>query len=371
MKKILLSFLVLVFLFNSFSFVNAQSVEDTVEVVFFFGQNCPHCAAEKVFLKSLAEKYLQVEVSEYELSENIDLIREYYHDYKIPFGEQGLVPLTFVAKEYFVGFSEQIGQEIERAIEMSLSGKSKTTIPGIKIPFFGEINPASVPIPLLAVILGLLDGFNICSLGALVLILSLVLALRSKKKILTFGGIFILTTVIIYGLLVFLWHQLFVFIAPSIKKIELFIGFFALIGAFYFLREFIKNKRGKAVCKFAGISEKFSNKLQDLFKRKAGIIALSGAVLLFAAIVTVIEFPCTAFFPVLFAGILTEANVSFSLALFYIFIYILLYMLDEILVLVIAAFTFKIWIASPKSIMYLNLFTSFLLFILSFYYLLN
>ena len=370
MKKVLL--LVLGLFFLSTSFTSAQSLEESqIEVTFFFGENCPHCAAEKIFLRNLKEKYPQIEIKEYEFSENVDLVRKFYHNYKVASNEQGFIPLTFVSREYFVGFNEQIEQEIEKTIGIFLGGKSDTALSGIKIPFLGEVNPASLPLPLLAVILGLLDGFNICSLGALVLILSLVLTLRSKKKILTFGGIFILTTVIIYGLLVFLWHRIFIFIAPSIKKIELFIGFFALIGALYFLREFIRNKRGKAVCKFAGIPEKFSNKLQDLFRKRAGIVALSGAVLLFAAIVTVIEFPCTAFFPVLFAGILTEANVSFSLSLFYIFIYILLYTLDEILVLIVAAFTFKIWVASPKSVMCLNLFTSFLLFFLSFYYLLN
>ena len=372
-KKILFSALILSSLLGGFALAQSPEPvqEERFEIVFFWSQGCPHCAAEKTFLAELQERYPEIEIKQYEFSENIDLVRKFYRDYGVMSQEQGFVPLTFTPERYFVGFNEQIGKEIEECMQICMGGKTDTAIQGIKIPLFGEINPVSIPIPALAVILGFLDGFNICSLGALVLILSLVLALRSKKRILIFGGIFIVTTVLVYGLLVFLWHQLFVFIAPSIKRIELLIGFLALIGTVYFFREFLRNKWGKAVCRFGGIPEKLSKKVQKMFTKKTGILALCGAVLLFAAAVTIIEFPCTAFFPVLFAGILTEASVSFPLSLFYIGIYILFYMLDEIAVLLIAALTFKIWVASPKSVMFLNLFTSLLLFLLSLYYFFN
>jgi len=43
-----------------------------------------------------------------------------------------------------------------------------------------------------------------------------------------------------YGLLIFLWHQLFTFIAPYIKSMEILIGILALAGGIYLLREFYK-----------------------------------------------------------------------------------------------------------------------------------
>lgn len=348
--------------------------QDKPVIYFFWSPGCPHCLTEKAFLEGLEKKCPQVEIKQYEFSKNVELVREFYQDYKVPAQEQGLVPLTFIGDKYFVGFSERIGQEIENYVlteEVSSEEPCPPTAPEkiIKIPFLGEVDPQKFSIPALAIILGTLDGFNICSLGALVLILGLVLALKSKRKILIFGGVFVLTTVIVYGILVILWHRLFVFIAPSIRKMEILIGLLALAGAAYFLKEFLNIRKRGVVCQFGGISDNLAQKIQKIFKKKASIFVLIGAVLLFAAIVTVIEFPCTAFFPVLFAGILAEASIPIHLSLFYIGIYVLFYMLDEIAVLLMAVLTLKIWIASPKFIIVLNLIASILLFLLGFYYL--
>ncbi len=353
------------------NFVSAQNIEETTDIIFFWNEGCPFCAAEKNFLVGLKEEYSQIKIESYEFAKNIDLVKKLYQEYEVLPQEQGFVPVTFTPDKYFVGFNSQIAQEIESCLQECISGGEASTTQEMRIPFLGEINIKNIPIPLVAVIIGTLDGFNVCSLGALVLILSLVLALRSKKKILLFGGIFILSTILIYGLLVFIWHQLFSFLAPFIGKMEIVIGLFSLAGAIYFFREFLKSRRAQAGCKVGGITEKFSRKIQNIFEKKSGILALGGAVLLFATIVTVIEFPCTAFFPVLFAGIITEASIPLSLSLFYIGLYILFYMLDEIIVLLIAVFTLKIWIASPKSTIYLNLLTCALLLFLSFYYLAN
>lgn len=359
-------------LFASFVFAAHRVSEgNEAEIIFFWSSGCPHCTAEKSFLEELQNKYSQVEIKQYEFSKNIELVKELYQKYEVPSREQGYVPITFTGERYFVGFNEQIGTEIEGCIQECLGERIISTDQKVNIPFLDEINVENFSIPVLAVLLGALDGFNICSLGALVLILGLVFALKSRRKILIFGGTFILITVIVYGFLVFLWHQLFVFIAPSVKKMEILIGILALTGAAYFFREFLKSWKGRAVCQFGGISEKLSQKIKRIFERKAGILVLIGTISLFAAIVTVIEFPCTAFFPVLFAGILAESNTPLFLSLFYIGLYILFYMLDEIIVLFIAALTMKIWIASPKFITILNLSASILLFLLGLYYFLD
>jgi len=363
---ILFSFLILL---ASTLPVFGQTDQDKPIIHFFWSAGCPYCLKEKAFLGELEKKYPQVEIKQYEFSKNIELVKEFYKNYEVPSREQGFVPIIFTSERYFVGFSEEISKEIENCLQECLGKEVVPAVQEIKIPFFGQIDTKKLSIPALAVILGTLDGFNICSLGALVLILGLVLALRSKRKILIFGGIFILATVIVYGILIFLWHQLFVFVAPYIRKMELLIGLLALVSAVYFFKEFLKIRKGKVVCQFGGISENLARKIQKIFERKSSIFALIGAVILFAAIVTVIEFPCTAFFPVLFTGILAEAKIPMLLSLFYIGLYILFYMLDEIIILLITVFTLKIWVASPKFITIIDLIASILLFFLGFYYL--
>lgn len=375
MKKLIFGIFVLVFLFGAFDFIFAQEnqvdpVRDSNgdEINFFYSPTCPHCAKEEKFLDELKKEYPQLEIKKYEFSKNIELVKKLYQDYNVSQQEQGLVPITFTASRYFVGFNEQIGEEIRGCIKECLLGEEPFS-QKIKIPIFGQIDAEKFPLPLLAIIFGFFDGFNICSLGALVLILGLVIALKSKRKILILGGAFILITVIVYWTLVFLWHRLFVFIAPQIRRMEILIGLLAAVGGWYFLKEFLNARKKGVVCKFGGLSENLAKKIQNIFEKKAGILMMLSAVLLFAAAVTVIEFPCTAFFPVLFTGILAQANISFSLSLFYIGLYVFFYMLDELIVLFVAVFTLKIWVASPKFVTWLNLAAAIMLFLFGFYYL--
>lgn len=371
MKKTFLIILFSLIVFTPF-FVQA----DDKPTLYFFGTpTCPHCLAERAFLDEFKKRCPQIEIKQYDFSENLGLANELYQEYDVSAQEQGFVPITFMGDKYFIGFSEKIGQDIE-SYALELTGAKETQgqcTPEIaekiiEIPFFGKIDISNFSLPALAVVLGTLDGFNVCSLGALVLILGLTLALKSKKKILIFGGIYILTTIIIYGLLIFLWHQLFVFISPYIKQMEILIGLLAIAGGVYFLKEFFKTRKKGAVCQFGGISDKFSKRVQGIFENKTSILALGGAVLLFSAVITIVEFPCSAVFPAIFSGILAKAGLPLYVSSLYIGVYVLFYMLDEIAVFLIAVFTMKIWILSSRFIVILNLIASILLFLLAFYY---
>ncbi len=92
-------------------------------------------------------------------------------------------------------------------------------------------------------------------------------------------------------------------------------------------------------------------------------------VLLFAAIITIIEFPCSAMVPVAFAGILAQARLPALFYLLYITLYLIFYLLDEIIVFLIAFFTMKVWLTSSKITTWITLTEALILFILGFYYL--
>jgi len=158
-----------------------------------------------------------------------------------------------------------------------------------------------------------------------------------------------------YALLIFLRHQLFSFIAPYIKSMELLIGILALGGGVYLLREFyLAYKRGP-ICSSNNLMSRLVPKIEKIFKEKTNRIVLIGAVMIFAVLVTVIEFPCSAFLPVLFTSILVDSGISFNMSLFYIALYMLMYLLDEIIIFTIAVVTLKLKIVSPKFIVFFNL----------------
>jgi thiol-disulfide isomerase/thioredoxin len=73
---------------------------------FFWGQGCPHCAKEKIFLEELKQKYSNLEIHDFEIyynSENAKFWREICAKYNVqPIG----VPMSFIGDKAFVGFAE-------------------------------------------------------------------------------------------------------------------------------------------------------------------------------------------------------------------------------------------------------------------------
>jgi hypothetical protein len=106
-----------------------------------------------------------------------------------------------------------------------------------------------------------------------------------------------------------------------------------------------------------------------MFENPKSIWALITGVLLFAAAITIIEFPCSAAIPVVFAGILSNAELSGFTYLLYIALFILFYMLDELIVFAIAVYKMHLWLTSPKFTTWITFIEAVILTGLGLYYL--
>lgn len=350
----------------------AEGNTETQEIVMFSSPTCPHCNDAKSFINDLQQnKELNLKLTDYFMSNNIDLANSYYNKYEVPANYRGAVPIMFVGDKYFLGFNEQTGKELEGYIRSGVVSADSGSDKKIQLPFIGEVNLSEFSLPVLAIILGIIDGFNVCSLGALVLILGLVIALKSRKRIFALGGTFLLTTGLVYGLMIFLWHQLFSVLAPYLKSLELIIGILSVLGGFYLLWEFYKALKSGPICSSNNILSRLAPKVEKIFHNKTNWFLLIGVVVLFSGAITIIEFPCSAVIPVIFSGVLVESGISNGLALLYIAIYLLFYLLDEIIVFIIAVLTMKIKIVSPKFITFFNLLAAAIFIGLGLFYLLG
>ncbi|MFH1129425.1 MAG: hypothetical protein V1686_01695 [Patescibacteria group bacterium] len=353
-----------------------KSAEIKLEINFFYSETCIHCKAESAFLDRIAPDYPDVQINRYLVTDIthrqllIDSVKKHNADKYL-----GAVPMTFVGEDFILGFNDEssTGQEIINSIEKQLNAekpeeKDKNKI---NVPILGEVDLSKYSLLMQAIILGFFDGFSVCSLGALIMILGLVLILKSRSKIILFGGLYILVTAIIYGALIFLWYQLFYYLSPVLKVMNLFVGILGILGSIYFLRQFLKSKKQNLVCDSQGnkIVNKQSVKIQEAFKKSGGIWGLIVGVIIFAAVITIVEFPCSAVIPVLFAGVMTHAGVSLSSYIFHLIVYVLFYMLDEIIVFLIAVFTMNIKIVSGKAMKWLSLVEAIVLLAMGLYYL--
>jgi len=381
MKNKTFIFISLFMMAGFFAPVFAQAVlENPVELNFFYSATCPHCIAENKFLDEIQKNYPEVKINRYLVSDpkNTRLKEKFLVEYGAEkYG--GLVPLTFIGKDYFLGFDNDagIGRKIKKSIEAQIKAMELPPVPPsgdreIYFPFMGNINTGNFSLPALAITLGLLDGVNVCSLGALILILGLVMALGSRKKIIIFGGTYILTTAVVYGALITLWYQLFGFLNQYLRSMEIAIAVISFAGSIYFFKEFLKFRKQGPACDSVeenSFVAKSHLKLQEALKKYGSIAAVVGSIIMFAAVITVIEFPCSAAVPVVFAGILSSEGLSLPSYIFHISLFLIFYMLDEIIIFGVAVYKMSLWFSSPKFTTWAVLVESILLFALGAYYL--
>ncbi|MDD4607241.1 MAG: hypothetical protein PHS07_02835 [Patescibacteria group bacterium] len=379
MKKLFLSLvLILVSLTWLPKLTLAQEINN--EINFFYSESCPHCAQEKSFLQKTEKEGCDLKINYYSLaqSENVDLLKSFYQQYNVPQNIHGLVPITFIQDEYLLGFGQTTQINLQNKIDYLTDQQQESNTEcqdddenDIHLPIIGHIDIEKYSLPILAVMFGFFDGFNVCSLGALVFILGLVLTLKSRKKIFGLGLTFILTTAILYGLLIGFWYKLFNILGNYLRSMEVVIGCLGLIGGIYLIYQFIRMLKYGPNCGMSQAMTKISTKLKSAFTQPSRTLSLVGAIIVFAGVITLIEFPCSAALPLFYAGLLSQANLTALSYVLCITLFVFFYMLDEIVIFVIAVFTMKIRLGSQKFVVWITLIEAILLLGLGFYYLIG
>jgi len=358
----------------------AQEAKGDIQLFFFYSKTCPHCASEEKFLDKMEVRYPSLEILRYLNTDQSkqELLKSLLGKVNAE-RYLGLVPLTFIQDNFFLGFDNEqgVGSKIELAIKDAILNSTTTTPPinkdKVNLPILGNIDTAKYSLPVLAVILGFLDGFNVCSLGSLVFILGLVLAFRSRKKTLIFGSIFLLTTALVYGALMGVWYQLFSLLSSYMFLMQIIVVVISFVGAWYFFRQFAKFKKQGVTCEANENKtvNKLTQRLGNTFDNTTNILLIAGSVLIFAGLVTIIEFPCSAAVPLVFSGVLAQTNIGGFQHFLYIAIYLIMYLLDEIIVFLIAFFTMRLWLSSGKATKIITFAEGVILLFLGTYYLIS
>ena len=358
LKKILIVFLFLFVLFNA-SPVFSQK-EETV-LYFFYGRGCPHCAQEEIFLEKLEEKYPQVKIESYEVFGNKDNAKLLLRLFEIC-GESGQirVPATFIGDKVVIGYlSEEItGVRIENILKECLENGCEDSLERLEkcecekeetekdqiihFPVIGLINLSKMSLPVLTITVGALDGLNPCAMWVLLFLIVLLLNTRSRKRMLLIGGTFIIASGIVYYLLLSAWLNLFLAIS-YVTLTRTIIGVFALGVGIWQIRNFIKFKPG--VCKVTdgkGLGDKIKNGFENRTQKLVDSPLTFGiliSIIILAFGVNLVEFFCSAGLPAIYTRILTLSNLSSLSYYFYLLLYTFIFMLDDLIVFLIAFIT--------------------------------
>lgn len=355
MKKYLLIFLTLLFLpFR----VNALEYKDVVALItgteekkqltiyLFHGAECPHCAAEIKFLNELQEEYKdKIKIVKYEVWHNeenekkLEQVKAYFN-----VNTTG-VPFTVIGEKYVNGYSESVGSDLEirNIIEEYLNGE--TFNKQIKLPFIGEVDIKNVSIPLVAIILGFLDGFNPCAMWILLFLISMLFNMKDKKRMWILGITFLVTSAFVYFLAMLGLNIVLSFTA--VKWVRSLIGCVALVGGIINLNTYINTKDDGCHIVDDTKRKKYFTKIKKFTSEQNFILALIGVITL-AASVNLVELACSAGFPAIFIEILNINNLSNLQDTLYILLYILFFLIDDLVIFFIAMTTLKLTGISTK-----------------------
>lgn len=182
-----------------------------------------------------------------------------------------------------------------------------------------------------AIVIGLLDGFNPCAMWVLIYLITLISNLNDRKKMWYIVGTFLLASGILYFFILAGWFNLFNFIGYS-KWILYGVGGFALWMGVMSIIDFIKSG-GKLECEVGDLKsrQKTTSKIKDIINSPLTWGSFVAIVLL-AFTINSIEFVCSAGLPALFTQILALSDVSVAMKYFYMFIYTLAFMFDDLII---------------------------------------
>lgn len=178
----------------------------TLTFILFYNRNCHECQRVLEFLPDFLEEYPDIAVVSYDIADSPqyrDLFQQYNDRYGRPFST---VPAVFVGDRELVGYDEITSGLAAGVADAKMNG---TTVPVTLVPTEATItgpttiqenqSATKLTVPII-VAAALIDGINPCAFAVLVFLLVTLLALESRRRVLTVGVVYTLAVFVFYFL---------------------------------------------------------------------------------------------------------------------------------------------------------------------------
>ncbi len=344
----------------------AQAEKQPATMLYFWGDGCPHCAAAAPFLDELEARYPTLEIQRYEVwydADNRALLQEVADAYDVMV--RG-VPVFFIGDAMWEGFADSLKADIENQVGLCvnfgcespyLAGSSSQPSPSsttpaatsatntptenaLTLPLIGTVNLSAQPLVVTTSLIALVDGFNPCSLWVLSLLLAMVIHAGSRRKVFAVGATFLFVTAGMYGLFIAGVFSTLSYVG-YLRSVQVAVALLALGFAAINIKDYWAFKQGFSLTISDAHKPKLYKQMRKVMSARGSTWAMVGTTAAMALGVTLVELPCTAGFPVIWSGIVsgqvTATGFAGLLAL-----YMLVYLLDELLVFGTVVVTLKV-----------------------------
>ncbi len=303
----------------------------------FWSLDCPVCIRQKPWIDGLEDRFDGLRVVEMELSES----DRYHALFAEMAAERSIrpdhVPTLMLGRRAWVGDSPALRAEVEATIEAARTGADPPPAESAAtwLPLVGELDPAAAPALALTVLIAFVDGFNPCSVWVLMLLLGMVIASGSRRRVAVVGVSFLATTALIYGAFIAGLFSVLAF-AFALPWVRWAVALFALGFGLVSIKDYFWYGRGVTFSIPEGQKPGIYQRLRRLRQENMSTPALIGATVAMASGIALVELPCTAGFPVVWSGILAERGIGGVPFLGLLAVYVMVYLAIELTIFAVA-----------------------------------
>lgn len=207
----------------------------------------------------------------------------------------------------------------------------ESPVDAIELPYFGVLRLDDWGLPLFTLLVGLVDGFNPCAMWVLVFLLSVLVNVRSRLRILMIAGTFVVVSGLAYFAFMAAWLNIFMFLG-MIRPLQIVLGVVAVFIGGLNVKDFFAFHRGVSLSIPEAAKPGIYSRVRGIVAARSLPAAVAAAVVL-AVLVNTVELLCTAGLPAMYGQILTLQQLPWWKNYLYLGLYIAAYMFDDALLL--------------------------------------
>lgn len=357
--------------------------QQPINAYFFWGEGCPHCAKEEKFLKTIEQENPNIKIFRFETrhnKENVELLKTIAKELDLDI--RG-VPFLVIGNKSVSGYynDETTGLKIKNIINEYADGGCEDVVariinPGgedtqctnscseddlecihncgckadldvgnqiennsdkVDLPFLGSVSAKAISLPLLTLIIAGADGFNPCAMWVLLFLISLLLGMKDRKRMWILGSSFIFASGFVYFLFLGAWLNILLYF-KYVVWLNYLIGAVAIAGGSYHLYDAYKNREGGCHVTDNEKRKRIFTKLRNIVSQNSFVLALAGIMML-GAVVNLVELLCSAGLPAVYSQVLVMSEIPAWQHYAYLLFYVFIYMLDDLVIFLIAMLT--------------------------------
>ncbi|MCE9629879.1 MAG: NrdH-redoxin [Planctomycetia bacterium] len=321
--------------------IAVKRLQAALQIEVYVRQGCGHCAAAKAWLPTLQATYPGLEIAICDIAADRTGREALAELVRVHRTAAATVPVFHLCNRLVVGFErpETSGQRVEQVllpwtrqcrVPIGIEAEPDATAEAdeaVDVPWLGRLDPQRLGMPLFTLAIGLIDGFNPCAMWVLLLLLSILVNLQSRWRILAVAGTFVMVSGAAYFAFMAAWLNVFEWVG-MLRPVQVSLGMLAVAIGMVHVKDWFAPGHGPSLSIPESAKPGIYARIRAIVTAENLPAAMVGVFVL-AVLVNVVELLCTAGLPALYTEVLSQRGYSAAARYGYLGLYIAAYMFDD------------------------------------------